>query len=142
MLGSNATHFVVDDAKMTRIKATERRSASKSSAEASGQQRELCGVLILVGGTGDPVAVHLQDGDAVHVCEATRSLAREMAAHLFGAPLRVAGTGQSTDGSFRIQDFRTDDGPTDAAAGLGEAYEEWLRRQNPARELIYRRFGP
>ncbi|MCY4662417.1 MAG: hypothetical protein OXF93_21810 [Acidobacteria bacterium] len=60
------------------------------------QTSTLQGVVIVVGGERDPVPVHLQDGDAVHNCVAKRVVARELARHIFGSPLRVSGKGRWT----------------------------------------------
>ena len=54
----------------------------------------LQGTVIVVGGESDPVPVHLQDGDDIHVCRAKREIAREMAHCLFGRPVRVEGNGR------------------------------------------------
>ena len=58
------------------------------------QDGSLDGTLIRVGGKDDTVPVHLQDGERIYPCNTTRELAREMAVHIFGAPLRVHGSGR------------------------------------------------
>lgn len=71
------------------------------------------GMLIRVGGKDDTVPVHLQDGDLIHTCNATREMARRLAPHLFGDPIRVQGNGRwkrEADGNwvllrFDIKDF-------------------------------------
>ncbi len=57
---------------------------------------ELQGVVIRVGGELNEVPVHLKDGEVVHICHAKRELARTLATHIFGQPLRVAGKGRWT----------------------------------------------
>ena len=52
------------------------------------------GMLIRVGGNGDTVPVHLQDGDKVHICNADRGMARRLAPHLYQGTLRVWGDGR------------------------------------------------
>ena len=52
------------------------------------------GVLIRVGGKDETVPVHLLDGDTIRTCNTTREIARELARHLFGKPLRVYGNGR------------------------------------------------
>jgi hypothetical protein len=73
------------------------------------------GIPIRVGGEGDWVPVHLEDAQrVVHICTARRSVAKDIAAHLFTGTIRVVGTGRwlrQRDGEwklaepFRIKDF-------------------------------------
>lgn len=66
------------------------------------------GMLIRIGGRDDTVPVHLQDGDAIHVCNADRGVARNLAPHLFGPILRVQGEGRwerDTDGTWLLKRF-------------------------------------
>jgi hypothetical protein len=59
------------------------------------QQGFVDGVPIRVGGENDPVPVHLEEpGQQIHICHASRALAREIAPHLFTSVLRVGGTGR------------------------------------------------
>jgi hypothetical protein len=115
------------------------------------QLEELYGVVIVVGGTSDPLPVHLQDEDVVHLCEAPRSLAREIAAHIFGPPLLVSGIARRSRGadgewktrSFRIQEFRPlDDRPlVEVVRQLREVDAEWTSRRDPLGELEKLRKG-
>ena len=73
------------------------------------QTAALQGVVIVVGGENDPVPVHLQDNDAVHICRAKRDLAKELACYIFGAPLRVSGKGRwfrNADGDWSMRSFQ------------------------------------
>ena len=45
---------------------------------AFNQTGVLDGVLIRIGGRDDTVPAHLQDGDTIHVCNATRDMARRL----------------------------------------------------------------
>ena len=68
----------------------------------------LDGVLIRVGDRDETVPVHLQDGDTIHVCNATRDMARQLAAHLYGRPLRVHGEGRwerDANGAWSMKRF-------------------------------------
>ncbi|WP_446830936.1 hypothetical protein [Candidatus Foliamicus sp.] len=113
---------------------------------AFNQQGVLDGVLIRIGGRDDAVPVHLQDGETIHVCSATRHLAKKLALHLFGPTLRVTGQGRWKRGKsgrwamerFRINSFeQLDDAP------LGEVVQElrrvegsrWKNIDNPSAEL-------
>lgn len=55
---------------------------------------ELQGVVIRLGGELTEVPVHLRDRGVVHICHAKRDLARDLARHIFGQPLRVVGKGR------------------------------------------------
>ena len=62
---------------------------------AFNQEGTLDGVIIRLGGTGDPVPVHLQAPNALHShCFATRELAKALGRCIFGPELRVHGTGR------------------------------------------------
>ena len=66
------------------------------------------GVLIRVGGKDDTVPVHLDDRGTIHVCNADREMARRLAPHLYGGPLRVHGSARwerRSDGNWRLRRF-------------------------------------
>ena len=72
------------------------------------QSGHLVGIVILVGGESDPVPVHLDDGGRVLNCRAKRTLAKELARHLFDAPVRVEGLGRwvrEADGRWALRNF-------------------------------------
>ncbi len=88
--------------------------------DAFNQPGVLDGVLIRIGGRDDTVPAHLRDGKTIHVCNATRDMARRLAGHLYGPVLRVLGEGRwerTVDGTwfmkrFNISEFRElDDEP-------------------------------
>jgi hypothetical protein len=67
------------------------------------------GVPIRVGGEGDPVPVHLEDGKQKYIVLAGRTLAKEIAQSLFSAVVRVEGTGRwirHADGDWELLDFK------------------------------------
>ena len=53
----------------------------------------LDGVLTRIGGRGMIVPVHIQQGEEIHHCQASREMARKMAPHIYGEPVRVTGNG-------------------------------------------------
>ena len=61
---------------------------------AFNQTGVLDGVLIRIGGRDDTVPAHLRAGDTIHLCNATRDMAKRLAVHLYGPPLRVHGNGR------------------------------------------------
>lgn len=112
---------------------------------AFSQPGELYGQVIVVGGTSDPVPVHLEDGERVHLCEALRPIARELAKYIFGATIRVQGVGRwarEADGTWKMRSFRItsflelDDRPlTDVIADLRSVPAEWKQRDDPLGDL-------
>jgi len=67
------------------------------------------GVPIRVGGEGDPVPVHLEDGKEKHIVLARRTLAKEIAQYLFSAVVRVEGVGRwirHADAEWEMLDFK------------------------------------
>ena len=55
---------------------------------------ELVGVVSRVGGRDETVPVLLLDERRPYLCNASRAIAKELAQHLFGDPVRVAGMGK------------------------------------------------
>lgn len=61
---------------------------------AFNQDGTLDGKVIVVGGKADPVPVHIQQGDVVYNCQASRDVARTLGQHLFMSELRLRGMGR------------------------------------------------
>ena len=75
---------------------------------AFNQPGVLDGVLIRIGGREDTVPVHLRDGETIHMCNATRDMAKRLAVHLYGEVLRVQGEGRwerDADGAWWMKRF-------------------------------------
>ena len=120
---------------------------------AFNQPGSLDGVLIKIGGRDEMVPVHLQEGDAVYICNATREMACRLAPHLFTAALRVHGTGRwERDGEgawilrrFTIGNFEVlDDAPlSNVVARLRQMPGSgWKEIDDPFAELQRLRQGP
>ena len=68
----------------------------------------LDGALIRIGGRDDTVPVHLKDGDTIHMCNTTHSMARNLAPYLYGPVLRVHGDAcweRNNDGQWLLRRF-------------------------------------
>jgi hypothetical protein len=66
------------------------------------------GVPIKIGGENDPVPVHLEDGKEKHILLARRSLAKQLAPHLFTSVVRVEGMGRwnrAANGAWEMLGF-------------------------------------
>ena len=103
------------------------------------------GIPIKVGGENDPVPVHLEDGKDKHIVYARRSLAKDIAQHLFTSVVRVEGAGRwirHTDGewemlSFQATSFRVIE-DADIRANIGELRKipaAWKKLDDPLEEL-------
>ncbi len=147
----NATGCLVEPTGKNVIKFPGRQQAALPSYGPFNQPGQLDGVLNRVGGAGDPVPVHLQDGETTHICEASRAVARELAHHLFASKLRVSGTGRwvrEEDGSwamirFTITAFEVLDDRTlaEVVEELRNVEAEWKRHADPLKELLDLRKG-
>ena len=121
----------------------------KPSPQTFGPFKQPCtfdGVLIRVGGKDDTVPVHLQAGDAIHICNSTRDMARRLAPHLYQGTLRVWGDGRwerESDGHWRLIRFdiskfeELDDAPIDEVVQrLREVKDSgWRRFDDPLAEI-------
>ena len=110
------------------------------------QQCAFDGVLIRVGDKGDTVPVHLQAGDAIHICNSTRDMARRLAPHLHQGTLRVWGEGRwerEADGHWNLIRFdiskfeQLDDAPIDAVVQRLRDVEGsgWRQLDDPLAEI-------
>ncbi|MBL8472109.1 MAG: hypothetical protein KF778_05690 [Rhodocyclaceae bacterium] len=111
------------------------------------EQGELDGVVIKLGGRDATVPVHLEDADGrFHLCNASRAVAKDLAAHLFGDPVRAAGRGKwrrTAEGAWELEQFDIqsfhplDATPLDlAVAALRQVPgSEWNNLENPLQEL-------
>ncbi len=119
---------------------------------AFNEQGSLDGMLIRIGGKDETVPVHIQDGDVIHQCNATREIARQLAPYLYGATLRVHGEGRwerDAEGAwllkrFNIRDFETlDDAPlSDVVERLRQVPgNHWKEMEDPLAELQRLRQG-
>ncbi len=72
----------------------------------------LDGVLIRIGGRGDPIPVWLKDGEVEYHCQVREEVARRMAPHYLDGTLRVHGSGKwirEENGTWMLQQFDVDD---------------------------------
>lgn len=115
------------------------------------QVGSLDGELIRVGGEQAIVPVHIDVEGRVLICQANRAVAREIAHHLFGPPLRVYGNGtweRTPEGAwvmsrFTIERFTlVDDAPLDEVVEKISRIEGGISSlSDPLRELEILRHG-
>ena len=110
----------------------------------------LDGVLIRIGGRDDTVPVHLRDGERIHLCNATREMARRLAVHLYGQTLRVQGDGRwerDADGGWVMKRFNITNFEELDDAPLGQVVQrlrevdgsDWKDIEDPVVELRHLR---
>jgi hypothetical protein len=110
------------------------------------QAGTLQGIPIKVGGENDPVPIHLEDGTNKHICWVKRTLAKEIAAHLFTCAIRVEGTGRwirHADGEWELIHFiahsyavlQDSGGLRNTLNNLRAIPAEWKNLEDPIAEL-------
>ena len=85
-----------------------REEEERVSFGAFNQDGSLDGRIILIGGTGDPVPVHIRQGASVYNCLASLDVATTLGPYMFHYELRVRGTGRwlrDEDGAWVMQRF-------------------------------------
>lgn len=110
-----------------RHKVIEFPGRSRPASSAYGpftQPGTLDGIPIMIGGKLDPVPVHLEEGDVIHSCYASRAIAKRLAAYLFVSAVRAAGNGRwhrDPDGIWIMDRFIITDFCLLTDESLGEA---------------------
>jgi hypothetical protein len=105
----NASGVLVRGTRATIIKFPGREEAESFGTFA--EEGSIDGVVIRIGGEGDPCPVHLQslDETQTYLCDVDRSIARALAAYLFDTEVRVRGVGRwqrDENGVWSLERFR------------------------------------
>ena len=117
---------------------------------AFSQTGVLDGVLIRIGGRDETVPAHRRDGETIHLCNTTREMAKRLAVHLYGPPLRVHGDGRwarDADGCWVLKRFNITSFDELDDAPLGEVAQRlrdvegsgWKEIEDPTAELRHLR---
>jgi len=151
LLQDNAKAALVDPTGAKILRFRGRENASKLEFGPITQAGVFQGIPIKVGGENDPVPVHLEDGKDKTIVLARRSLAKEIAQHLFTSMVRVEGAGRwirHTDGewemlSFQMSSFRVieDASIRKNIDSLRQVPSEWKKLEDPLAELEQIRRG-
>lgn len=113
---------------------------------ALSQPGVLDGELIRIGGRDETVPVHIRDGDAIHICNTNREIARRLAVHLYGTTLRVQGIGRwerDADEGWSLRRFNINEFQVLSDALLSEVVgqlqgvegSDWKNLDDPSAEL-------
>jgi hypothetical protein len=151
LLEDNAKGALIDPAGSKVLRFCGRENATKLEFGPISQLGVFQGIPIKIGGENDPVPVHLEDGKDKTIVLAKRSLAKEMAQHLFTSMVRVEGTGRwlrHTDGEWEMLSFQATSFKVIEDAGLRKNLEdlrqisaEWKKLDDPLAELEQIRRG-
>ena len=146
----NATGILQESGGAEVIRFPGREEPAPLTFGAFNQAGVLDGVLIRIGGRDDTVPAHLRDGDTIHLCNAAREMARRLAVHLYGPPLRVHGNGRwerDAGGGWVMKRFKItsfdelDDAPLGQVAQRLRGVEGsgWKEIEDPTAELRHLR---
>lgn len=151
LLQDNAKATLVDPTGSKVLRFSGRENATKLEFGPITQPGVFQGIPIKVGGENDPVPVHLEDGKEKTIVLAKRSLAKEMAQHLFTSVVRVEGTGRwirHTDGEWEMLSFQATSFKVIEDANLRKNLDdlrqisaEWKNLDDPLAELEQIRRG-
>lgn len=151
LLQDNARAVLVDPVGSKLFRFAGRESATKMEFGPVSQPGVFQGIPIRVGGENDPVPIHLEDGKDKHIVQARRSLAKDIAQHLFTSVVRVEGTGRwirHTDGEWEMLSFLAasftvieDADIRKNIADLRKVPGEWKKLDDPLAELEQIRRG-
>jgi hypothetical protein len=148
----NATGIVLSPEKAQVIDFPGREKKEALTYGPFNQPGYLDGIPINVGGRNDPVTIHLEglQGET-YICLAKRSLAKQIAEHLFTGVVRVEGTGRwvrRPNGEWERVHFSATSFTPLAGATVREAVEKlraipagWKQKKDPLRELKDIRHG-
>jgi len=98
------------------------------------QAGTLDGEVIQVGGRDETINIHMKSGDDVHRCITTKTIARQLAQHLFGAPVRVRGMGtwfRAESGGWKLHRFDIESFQTLDDTPLSKIFEGLRARLAP-----------
>jgi hypothetical protein len=151
LLQDNARAVLVDPVGSKVFRFPGRENATKIEFGPVSQAGVFQGIPIKVGGENDPVPVHLEDGKGKHIVLARRSLAKDIAQHLFTSVVRVEGTGRwirHTDGEWEMLSFHAtsftlieDADIRKNISDLRKVPGEWKKLDDPLAELEQIRRG-
>jgi hypothetical protein len=151
LLQDNAKAVLVDPTGGKVFRFRGRENATKLEFGPITQTGVFQGKPIKVGGENDPVPVHLEDGKDKTIVLARRSLAKEIAQHLFTSVVRVEGAGRwirHTDGEWEMLSFQATSFKVIEDASIRENIDdlrgvpaEWKKHADPLAELEQIRRG-
>jgi hypothetical protein len=151
LIQDNATGTLVDPGKSKVIRFPGAAGANQVEFGPISQQSSFQGIPIRIGGESDPVPVHLQDGEIIHILHAPRRIAKHLGPHLFTSVVRVEGKARLVRNkmgewdmlSFYAQDYEvlSDGDIRSDLAKLRALPGAWKDREDPLGDLMALRTG-
>lgn len=145
LLEDNAKGAIVDPVSAKILVFPGRELAKRQEFGPVEQAGVFQGIPNRVGGEGEWVPVHLEDGNETHIVLAKRPIAKEIAQHLFTSVCRVEGIGRwirRVDGEWEMRSFRVSSWKTIADANIRKNIAElqqipadWKKLEDPVGEL-------
>lgn len=151
LVEDNANGVLLDPAREKVIRFPGRDAANQAEFGPFNQADFLQGMPIMMGGKGDPVTIHLEDGDDKHIVSASRRVAKDIAPYLFTSNIRVDGRSRWNRNrlgdwemlDFQVQSFEVlaDRDLTQSIAALREISGDWKSLEDPLGYLAEIRSG-
>jgi hypothetical protein len=94
LVEDNASGVLLDPRATKVIQFPGRHAANQIEFGPITQPGSFQGIPIKIGGEGDPVPVHLEDGESKYIVSAPRRIAKGLAVHLFMDLVRIEGRGR------------------------------------------------
>ncbi len=151
LLEDNANGVLIDPGKNKVIHFPGRDIANQPEFGPIRQTAVFQGIPIKVGGERDPVPVHLEDGEEIHIVDASRRLAKQIADYLFVSVVRVEGKGRwmrERTGQWKMLDFYVNTFDVLKEGNIRSDLEQlrkvpaaWKDRDDPLAELVSIRHG-
>lgn len=98
------------------------------------QTGTLDGEVIQIGGRDETINVHLRTAEDIVTCITTKAIARRLAQHLFGPPVRLTGVGmwsRSESGKWALRKFTVHDFETLDQTSLPRLFESLRAKLGP-----------
>jgi len=98
------------------------------------QPGTLDGEVIQVGGRDETINIHIKAGDDIRRCITTKAIARRLAQHIFGTPVRVRGRGtwsRTESGEWELHRFDIESFETLEETPLSKIFEGLRARLTP-----------
>jgi hypothetical protein len=151
LLEDNANGALIDPGKSKVICFPGRDSANQPEFGPIRQTAVFQGIPIEIGGKRDTVPVHLQDGEDIHIVDASRHIAKQIAVYLFASVVRVEGKGRwvrERTGEWKMLDFYVNDFDVLKEGNIRSDLERlreipaaWKEHEDPLAELVTIRRG-
>lgn len=151
LIEDNAAGALFDPSAKRLIRFPGRDGANQLEFGPISQPGTFQGIPIKLGGEKDSVPVHLEDGEEIHIVQAPRRIAKEIATYLFSNVVRVEGKGRwlrNKSGEWEMLHFHvsgfevlSDGDFLSNVASLRKIPADWKNSDDPLSDLAALRTG-